>query len=388
MQTIFINKKSYLLMDTIGKGSFGTVYKAEDQSNKKLVAIKIQQYISENEFNLIRTFLGKEFKNLVNVFDYQIQQNQIFIVMELGLKSLQNKISHTMVTPKEARYVMKQIANGINELHSLGIVHRDLKPENILIFTLEDQGRTQEVYKICDFGTTKDIQKIKTPCVGTPYYLAPEQLAQIPLQNQQATYDQSVDIWAFGALMYELFTGSPLFNGRAIPDIHKKIKTLEIEQEIRRLQLLEDKYKELLINMLQRDPKKRITIENIKKELSEIAPQNLVNKNVQIQRINVPAILLNQQAFQKEGIRIPNDSRNQQQLNINQTQSRFQDNKLIEFSKIAQPGIQQKPFQQNNGQIIQNQGNQQQYLNQNDGFARLSREQFKSIRQMYFSPQR
>ncbi|CAK88230.1 unnamed protein product (macronuclear) [Paramecium tetraurelia] len=382
MATIFINTKSYIVKDVIGKGSFGTVYKAQDQSNKKLVAIKMQQYISENELYLIRKLIGKEFKNLVNIFDFQIHQNQISIVMELGLNSLQNKIQQSKVSPKEARYVMKQIANGIHELHSLGIAHRDLKPENILIFTLEDQDKTQEVYKICDFGTTKDIQKMQTPCVGTPYYLAPEQLAQDSHFNQQVTYNQSVDIWAFGALMYELFTNSPLFNGKTIPEIHHQIKTLHIEQEIRKLNNLEDKYKELLIKMLQRDPNKRITIENIKKELTEITRQN--QQQTVIQRSNMPVILINQSAFQRESIRYPNGFRNQP--SINQSQSRFPNSKQIEFQKITQPGILQNPFQQNNRQINLNQSIQQQTLIKNDDYVR-GRDQQRSIRQMYFSPQ-
>ena len=72
---------------------------------------------------------------------------------------------------------MKEIANGIKELHSIGLTHRDIKPENILIKILKcENGVEQQVYKLCDFGTIKDSKNMITQKLGTPYYIAPEQL--------------------------------------------------------------------------------------------------------------------------------------------------------------------------------------------------------------------
>ncbi|CAD8059395.1 unnamed protein product [Paramecium sonneborni] len=345
MNQININGKAYMILQGIGQGSFGTVVKAQDLSNNQIVAIKIQNKINNNELLLINKFLGRNFKNLVNIFDFEIQQNRIFIVMELGLQSLQDKISISKIQLKEVRYLMKQIANGIDELHSLNIAHRDLKPENILIFTKQDQDKTQEIYKICDFGTSKDYTNIQTPYIGTPYYLAPEQLA-LYNNNQPQEYKESVDIWAFGALMFELFTGSPLFNGSSVQDIYFQIKTLQIEKQLQKLQL-EDEYKQLILKMLQRDPQQRISIKEIKNKLSKINNQQIFkippSKNIQ------RAMLFNrqnqQQNYKPIMQEIPTKLSQDKQINY------FQN-----FKKQNQEVNLQQPLFQNN-QSIQHQNN-------------------------------
>ena len=90
----------------------------------------------------------------------------------------------------------------------MGIAHRDLKPENILVITLKSHKtyEQQKIYKICDFGTAKCYDKLKTKGVGTPYYLAPEMLSK-----NCNTYNKKCDIWSFGQLIYEIITGSLMF---------------------------------------------------------------------------------------------------------------------------------------------------------------------------------
>ncbi|CAD8061266.1 unnamed protein product [Paramecium sonneborni] len=186
--------------------------------------------------------------------------------MEYCRVSLYDYILKNPLKPKDARYVMKEIINGIEELHKLGLAHRDIKPENILIFELEDQGRIQEIYKICDFGTTKEFDKLVTKQVGTPYYLAPEQIQN----NQQELYSESIDIWAFGSVMYELFTRTPLFNGNTAIEIYDKIMNLNINEKIDSLIDLDFKYKQLLKQMLNRNPQYRIKIQEIKNLVNEV----------------------------------------------------------------------------------------------------------------------
>ncbi|CAD8133067.1 unnamed protein product [Paramecium octaurelia] len=259
---IKINSNEYIIKAVLGQGSFGKVFKAEQFNSKKLFAIKVQKQINECEKMLILEFKEKTFKNLVNIYDYEEKNNLIYIVMEYCSHSLYEQIQKKTINPKDVRYVLKQIVNGLNELHSLGLAHRDLKPENILICQLQDRGHMQETYKLCDFGTSKQSEKLTTACVGTPYYIAPEQL-------QQQEYDKSVDIWALGAVMYELFTNTPLFPGTTISQIYDKIQNLDINAKIDNLQDLDIKYKQLLKRMLNKNPKGRISIEQIRSIIEE-----------------------------------------------------------------------------------------------------------------------
>lgn len=94
------------------------------------------------------------------------------------------------------------VCNGLYQLHSIGITHRDLKPENILL--------KDGVVKICDFGSSKFLDKVtrkNTPYVVSRYYRAPELILASTL------YDESIDIWAVGCILFEMFARTPLFPG-------------------------------------------------------------------------------------------------------------------------------------------------------------------------------
>ncbi|CAD8139721.1 unnamed protein product [Paramecium pentaurelia] len=298
-----INSKEYIIKNCLGQGSFGKVYQAEILCSKKIVAIKVQNKISESEKKLIQVFKGKNFKNLVNIYDYQEQNNLIYIVMEYCSHSLYDQIQKKTINPKDIRYVLKQIMNGLSELHNEGLAHRDLKPENILICHLEDRGMMQEVYKLCDFGTSKQSDRLATECVGTPYYLAPEQILK-------QTYDKSVDIWALGAVMYELFTNVPLFSGQTIEQIYSQILNLDINKKIDSLQALEIKYKNLLKHMLIRNPQERINLQQIKKIIEERISQSVEKK---------PQVNLNNLQI-KESTQLNLKQPNQIPSNFNQNQ--------------------------------------------------------------------
>ncbi|CAD8053313.1 unnamed protein product [Paramecium sonneborni] len=354
-----INSKNYQVLDRIGEGSFGKVYKAKQFPNNQIVAIKIQNKITESEKILVKQFLGRKFKNLVNIFDYEEQQNLIYIVMEYCRVSLYDQIQKKTISPKDARYVMKEIINGIYELHKLGLAHRDIKPENILIYELQDQGQTQEIYKICDFGTSKELDKLQTKQVGTPYYLAPEQLQN---NEQQQLYSSSIDIWAFGSVMYELFTNTPLFNGVTVVQIYNNILNLDINQKIDNLKDLELKYKNLLKRMLQRNPNDRINIDQIKKEIEEKRsfsvdrkPQ-FINNNFQFAKKNLDLktpVQINQSAIINTNYQMTNSNAPLQFQNQNQ-QNQFKIlapcSNIQNSQQIAKPPLK---FNQNQFQIQQ-----------------------------------
>ncbi|CAD8058998.1 unnamed protein product [Paramecium primaurelia] len=277
---ITTNQSTYSILNKLGEGSFGVVFKCKNEQTNEIVAIKIQKSINNNELEMLNKMKGQTFKNLIKTYELYQEYDMYYIVMEYCKESLYDRICQKgKVKPDDVRFIMKAIGNGIKEIHDLGYAHRDIKPENILIFQIEDANNIQEIYKICDFGTIKNIDLLKTQTVGTAYYQAPEQL------NYSNHYSQKVDIWAFGAVIYELLTQTPLFNGFTEDEIKQKILNItqsQIDQTINNQVNLDRKYKTLLLNMLQIDPNKRHDINKFVEDMRGYS-QN-VTRN-QIQRI-------------------------------------------------------------------------------------------------------
>ncbi|CAK73751.1 unnamed protein product (macronuclear) [Paramecium tetraurelia] len=268
-----IEQNTYILKELLGQGSYGKVLKGINKSTQQIIAIKIQDSINDDELKVLDMMRRKKHKNLINILNFERIDRKYYIVMEYCKESLYDRIIYRgTIQPDEVRFIMKEIGNGIKEIHDLGYAHRDLKPENILIFQINDNGKTQDLYKICDFGTIKQIDVLKTQKVGTAYYLAPEQV-----NGQDTLYSQTVDVWAFGALIYELLTGQPLFNGNLLfklgrneQEVYIKIKNsiqASIDQKINNCLQIERKYKTLLLNMLQIDIRKRYNINQVVSDL-------------------------------------------------------------------------------------------------------------------------
>ena len=116
-----------------------------------------------------------------------------------------------MFSESDAIQVMKQLLLAVNYIHSQSIVHSDLKPENILLDTKKDN-----IIKIIDWGAARFFDKTKkmNKINGTPYYIAPEVLAE--------QYDEKCDIWSCGVIMYILLCGYPPFNGETDDQILEK----------------------------------------------------------------------------------------------------------------------------------------------------------------------
>ncbi|CAK93172.1 unnamed protein product (macronuclear) [Paramecium tetraurelia] len=268
-------------------GTFGIVLKGKNQSTQQIVAIKIQQEMKENEKEMLNKMKGKEFRNLIKIFEIEQIDNYYYIVMEYCTESLYDRIkSKGTINPDQIRFIMKEIGNGLKEIHDLGYAHRDMKPENVLIFQKKDlNGTTQELYKICDFGTIKDVDVLQTQAIGTAYYLAPEQLIKT---NQGSSYTSKVDIWAFGAMIYELMTNIPLFDGYSEEEVYQKILSTtqeQIDEKINTNLRLERKYKTLLLNMLQIDTNKRYDIHQVQSDLRGQS-QNVTRNQVPNSRIS------------------------------------------------------------------------------------------------------
>lgn len=166
--------------------------------------------IISREFEILDMLRGEE--NVVQLLDffYTIDQKQRTIqntVLEFCDHSLEDVIKQLedkreYLPMQQLKSYIRQIFNGLKNMHAKGISHRDLKPENIL---LKDGS-----IRICDVGSSKVLDKkthLNTPYVVSRYYRAPELILACKF------YDESIDIWAVGCILFELLTKTPMFPG-------------------------------------------------------------------------------------------------------------------------------------------------------------------------------
>jgi len=209
------------IIEKLGVGGMGTVYKARDPNLNRVVALKVLDSIKASKHpTLVDRFkkeaeIGARFKdrNFVEVFESgEIGEGKYvsyFIVMELVAgKTLQEKLHDMPRGAKRVRYAVRlveKLAEAMHRFHQKGYVHRDLKPANI--FVLYEGGGI----KIADFGiTAKENERGLTSTgkfLGTPLYMAPEQIDAAP------TFGRQTDIYALGTIFYELLVGKPPFAG-------------------------------------------------------------------------------------------------------------------------------------------------------------------------------
>ena len=201
----------YRITGTLGIGGMGRVYQANDSRLGRSVAIKISRRRFSERFELeARAIAALNHPNICTVYD--VGPN--YLVMELiEGATLADKIKKGPLTLPEALDIARQIADALEVAHEAGIVHRDLKPANIKL-------RPDGTVKVLDFGLAKVASSSPAQAagsrdgiiIGTAAYMSPE-------QARGETVDKRADIWAFGAVVYEMLTGAPLFKGNNVSEI-------------------------------------------------------------------------------------------------------------------------------------------------------------------------
>ncbi|XP_006464575.1 serine/threonine-protein kinase ATG1t-like isoform X1 [Citrus sinensis] len=213
----------YALKSKIGESSnsLSTVWKAEHLSSGDVVAVK-QVYVEKLNKHLkscldceLNFLSSVNHPNIIRLFDAFQAENCIFLVVEFcagGNLSSYIRL-HGRVPEQTARKFLQQLGSslpafgaGLEILNSHHIIHRDLKPENILLSGLDDDV----MLKIADFGlscSTLYPGNYAEKVCGSPLYMAPEVL-------QFQRYDEKVDMWSVGAILFELLNGYPPFSGR------------------------------------------------------------------------------------------------------------------------------------------------------------------------------
>ncbi len=259
-QDIIMEK--YQIVREVGRGGMGIVYLSNDLRLEREVALKElvitrsitgddRQEIIERFKREAQTAAKLSHPNIITIFDVCEYQERYFIAMEYlpgdTLKDvLASKKSFKM---EDILEILIQTSNGLDHAHSKGIVHRDIKPENIKL--LEDGS-----VKIMDFGIAS-IESKKTgltqdgTMLGTIAYMSPEQL------YSSKSVDSRSDIFSFGAMMYEIFTGQIPFEGETIGETIIKIMTFDPEKVRNINSRVSEKLQDIVHKCLERDPEKR-----------------------------------------------------------------------------------------------------------------------------------
>ena len=202
----------YRIVEEIGRGGMGVVYKAEDTKLKRTVALKFlpQQWTSDPDarerfVQEARAASALDHPNICNIHEIEeTEDGRMYIAMAYYEgESLRDKIKRGPLKKEEALDIILQAVRGMAKAHQKGIIHRDLKPANIL---MTDEG----VAKVVDFGLAKLAGQVKLTregtTVGTVAYMSPE-------QAKGETIDQRTDTWSVGVVLYEMLSGHLPFRG-------------------------------------------------------------------------------------------------------------------------------------------------------------------------------
>lgn len=212
----------YQLLEMVGQGGFGQVWRSRDTELERDVAIKIPRPDRLGSPEQAKRFLEEARKaakldhpGIVPVYDSGRQGSRYFIVSKwIDGPSLAERLKGERLSPDESTEIVAQVADALNHAHSRDLVHRDVKPGNIL---LDTQGRAY----VTDFGiavTGDELLRESGSISGTPTYMAPEQASGEVLRITPRT-----DIYSLGVVLYELLTGRLPFQGKSLLELREQI---------------------------------------------------------------------------------------------------------------------------------------------------------------------
>jgi serine/threonine protein kinase/tetratricopeptide (TPR) repeat protein len=205
---------NYRVVDEISRGAMGIVYRAEQVNLKRIVALKLLMAGERASQDQIERFYREtqavaklRHPNIIPIYDMGIVGERHYFTMEyVEGKSLEEIIGRSPISQEQALDIVVQVGKALAHAHERGIIHRDVKPGNILM------DKTGHV-RVTDFGLAKEIKKGRNVTrsgvtVGTPHYMSPEQAC-----GGSAVVDQRTDVYSLGAVLYELLTGRPPYDG-------------------------------------------------------------------------------------------------------------------------------------------------------------------------------
>ncbi|NOR14519.1 MAG: protein kinase, partial [Candidatus Aminicenantes bacterium] len=260
----------YEIIEELGRGGMGAVYRVEDKKIKQEIALKlIKPEISsdsrtiERFSNELKTARMVAHRNVCRMFDLGEDKGAHYITMEYvpgeDLKSMIRMTKRLSVAT--ALDIGKQVCEGMSEAHRLGVVHRDLKPGNIMI---DKEGTA----RLMDFGIARTLESKGLTgagvMIGTPEYMSPEQV-------EAKEVDQRSDIYSLGVILYEMVTGRVPFEGDTALSIAMKHKGESPKNPKEYNAQITDDLSRLVLKCLEKDKDKRYqSAEEVRSELTNV----------------------------------------------------------------------------------------------------------------------
>ncbi|MEP4077440.1 protein kinase domain-containing protein [Haloferula sp.] len=222
------------IIECLGRGGMGVVYKARQKTLDRMVAIKVlagewqgEAGFAERFEREAKTLAQMSHPNIVTVHDFGETGGLYFIVMEyVDGVNLRDLMGEGKMAAEQALAIVPPVCEALEYAHEKGVVHRDIKPENLL---LDREGRV----KIADFGIAS-LAGVSGERSGTPIYMAPEQ--------EEGMVDRRADIYALGVVLYEMLTGD-----RPAKDVVAPSRRVEVDVKI----------DEMVLRALEKEPEKR-----------------------------------------------------------------------------------------------------------------------------------
>jgi len=220
------NVGAYRVVEQLGSGGMATVYKAYHAALDRYVALKVMHPAFKGDANFLARFQREarvvaklEHPNIVPVYDFSEHKGSPYLVMRfVEGETLKARLEQGQLSLPEILDVIRPMGEALNYAHEQGVLHRDIKPSNVI---LSDDGRVF----LTDFGLARIVQAgesslTRDAMVGTPYYISPEQAIG------KSELDARTDIYSFGVVLYELFTGRvPFQSDTPFAVIHDHIYT-------------------------------------------------------------------------------------------------------------------------------------------------------------------
>lgn len=248
----------FQLLEELGRGGMGVVYKARQTDLQRIVAVKMILSSHLATADEVRRFQTEaraaacvRHRNIVGIHEIGEQDGRHYFVMDyVEGQSLATRLRRGTLPPEDAAKLLIQLAQAVEHLHSQGVIHRDLKPSNILI---DQQGEPF----VTDFGLAKVFdadggQTRSGAIVGTPSYMSPEQAA-----GRNSEISPRSDVYSLGAMLYEMLTGRPPFREDTVLDTLVQVLEGEPTLPCRLNPAISRDLELICLRCLDKDPAKR-----------------------------------------------------------------------------------------------------------------------------------